>query len=665
MRDEKGITLGYLIMTIIVIMILSSIAIYSGSGTINYVKFNKAKNEMQLVQANVNAWHQEYKSEREDNKSTYINKHGVSINDKSCDQTALNKTKEENEIEDMTNYRFLSEKYLKENLGMDESFEFLINIPENKVILFNGIEYQGETYYTPEDFGILNVKNAIYIESASFNVALENDTDIVISDLQFFEADKEKTNARFKVSISKFDVYFKKTSDDDSAWTKVTSKLIESKDNNETKYRFPAPVDETAEYIVRVSTTDNKSLGEQKIFIETRTKIASIPGVTTPFLPDGARVTNNHFETGLTIKDKNGNEWVWIEVPKAITENATTDSDIEAKLEEYTNLDRSGYKDEWYDYLGTVYDGEHEYSEVKYISDQTSYTEAKNYYGSLFTDIELTQLARSYTGTACYARITDKLNDETGCGLTYSEYNTKKSAMLQSIKENGGFYIGKYETGYEGTNYRTSGSETVDPTQIPVIKQNSYPYNFVTCSQAEALAESFTRGVDNKNTSLMFGLQWDLVLKHLNVRGQLTNLQLTSNSSGWGNYASSSFTIDRGEWAKHGSLGTWNKIYDRTKDVVNYVQNETKMAEVSGDINSGKVLLTAGAVNNNGKINIYDLAGNISEWTIEHYKTSTNSPCTTRGGSFENNGSTFSGAIRNSQFTTYFNYNYGFRVSLY
>lgn len=678
MRDEKGITLGYLIMTIIVIMILSSIAIYSGAGTINYVKFNKAKNEMQLVQANVNAWHQEYsKLDSEAKKTAYIDKYGVSTDHKTCDQTALDKTLNDNEIINTTNYRFLSEKYLKENLGMDESFEFLINIPENKVILFNGIEYQGETYYTPEDFGILNVKNTIYIESASFNVALENDTDIVISDLQFFEADKEKTNARFKVSISKFDVYFKKTSDDDSAWTKVTSKLIESKDNNETKYRFPAPVDETAEYIVRVSTTDNKSLGEQKIFIETRTKIASIPGVTTPFLPDGARVTNNHFETGLTIKDKNGNEWVWIEVPKAITENATTDSDIEQALENYTSVDkdgasfinRNGYKDVWYDYLGSVYDGEHEYCEVKYIGNdsdsQTRYNEARNYYGSLFTNTELTELANNYVaGTTYYARITDKLDDQTGCGLTYSEYNTKKSAMLQSIKANGGFYIGKYETGYEGTNHRKSGNATVDPTQVPVIKQNAYPYNFVTCSQAENLAESFSNGVDNKNTTLMFGIQWDLVLKHLNVRGGLTSAQITSNSSDWGNYRNSSFTIDRGEWAKFKQWRTWNKVYDRTKDDENYVQNETKMAEKSEITNSGCVLLSTGAVNNNSKLNIYDLVGNVWNMTIERTNKFAR-PCSERGGCYENY------SRINASYRDDFGYAYscagftGFRTSLY
>ena len=42
---------------------------------------------------------------------------------------------------------------------------------------------------------------------------------------------------------------------------------------------------------------------------------------TTPFLPNPSKneITNNNLSTGLTIKDENNNEWVWIEVPKTAT----------------------------------------------------------------------------------------------------------------------------------------------------------------------------------------------------------------------------------------------------------------------------------------------------------------------------------------------------------
>ena len=42
-------------------------------------------------------------------------------------------------------------------------------------------------------------------------------------------------------------------------------------------------------------------------------------------------------------------------------------------------------------------------------------------------------------------------------------------------------------------------------------------------------------------------------------------------------------------------------------------------------------------INNMTKQNIYDLAGNVWEWTLEH-ATSDDSPCACRGGSFLNSG---------------------------
>ena len=59
------------------------------------------------------------------------------------------------------------------------------------------------------------------------------------------------------------------------------------------------------------------------------------------------------------------------------------------------------------------------------------------------------------------------------------------------------------------------------PTETPVIKQNAYPYNYVTCSQAQTLASNMEHG--DRTTSLMFGVQWDLTLKYLEKKGVSTS----------------------------------------------------------------------------------------------------------------------------------------------
>ena len=180
-----------------------------------------------------------------------------------------------------------------------------------------------------------------------------------------------------------------------------------------------------------------------------------------------------------------------------------------------------------------------------------------------------------------------------GCGLSEDEYATTKHKMLNSIQKNGGFYIGKYETGIDDSSIESTATTTAglrtssgDTTQTAVIKQNKQPYTYVTCSQAETLAKGFA--TDGKTASLLFGIQWDLVLKFLSVKGVETSL-LNNDSKTWGNYYNKTYnitntdawySIDDGEnWTK----GTYNKS------------------------SNGYVLLTTGAHTDFSKQKIYDL----------------------------------------------------------
>ena len=62
---------------------------------------------------------------------------------------------------------------------------------------------------------------------------------------------------------------------------------------------------------------------------------------------------------------------------------------------------------------------------------------------------------------------------------------------------------------------------------------------------------------------------------------------------------------------------------------------------------------------------IYDLAGNVDEWTLE-YASDTDDPCANRGGGYYGTGSNVPASYRNGNFTTgYFIYYVGARVALY
>ena len=317
---------------------------------------------------------------------------------------------------------------------------------------------------------------------------------------------------------------------------------------------------------------------------------------TTPYYPssDFTQVDGTTLDNGLVIEDGSGNQYVWIEVPKtsavyptagtAITE--FTDAEytaIETDLHTYTNDYRNAtsYKDEYY-------------------SDATT-------------------------------------------GLTSSQYSELKKKMLKSVYQHGGFWIGRYEIGDEdATSTNTGRTFSTGTGNTPVIKANEIPYNYITCSQAESLAETFAP--NGYTSSLMFGVQWDLVLKYLETKGT-AQADLKSNSINWGNYCNASFTVTN-TLAKYGS--SWTQVPE-----AGYPKPE----------NSG-VILTTGADARNSKMNIYDLAGNVSEWTLE-YSSSSSFPCAGRGGSCFGGGSDSPASCRANSDTTGGGYGVGARVSLY
>ena len=157
----------------------------------------------------------------------------------------------------------------------------------------------------------------------------------------------------------------------------------------------------------------------------------------------------------------------------------------------------------------------------------------------------------------------------------------------------------------------------------------------------------------------MFGVQWDLVLKYIETKKSSTiediQNKLNSNSTPIGNYYDSSFTLNRGKFAQYGALSSW---YD--------FNSENKKSLVKGGIKqqNHRILLTTGASEEFSKQGIYDLAGNVWEWTLE-YTSSSDFPCAIRGGNSNFSGSNYPAVCRGDDDTISYNSLIGFRVSLF
>ena len=158
----------------------------------------------------------------------------------------------------------------------------------------------------------------------------------------------------------------------------------------------------------------------------------------------------------------------------------------------------------------------------------------------------------------------------------------------------------------------------------------------------------------------MFGVQWDLVLKHLSNKGVSESL-LKTDSSTWGNYINQPFEINRG---KYSQASPWNTFIDYTTPTANKVTYENGVSTKIGTTSANKILLTTGASDTNSKYNIYDLAGNVFEWTLER-TSRTNGPCAYRGGSYDNVGSGYPASYRSVYRPTDSVGDIGFRCSLY
>ena len=364
----------------------------------------------------------------------------------------------------------------------------------------------------------------------------------------------------------------------------------------------------------------------------TDTKVpAEATAETAPYFPDNTFTKKEGtIDKGLVIQDTSGNEYVWVVVPKSLYNNTAYNSNNAKKPSSSTD-----------------------YANIEYCLQQYTATYRK---GTSNSDVYYPD---------------DK---NVGWFADATAYNNLKNRMLKSVYENGGFYVGRYEAGIDtttGTN-RTSegptnsdGKYTIKEMPTPVSKADAYPYTFVTRTQAQNLASNVNSGT--KTSSLMFGVQWDLVLAFMSKdTAKITSTEdLTQNSTTIGNYYNSTFDLNRGKYAQYGKLGnTWNNFDSALGSIV--VSNETtgKMKKTEQSSYENGILLTTGGTEQSKVMNIYDIAGNVWEWTLE--KTSdTNSPCALRGGSFGTTGSNISAAYRYSFSTALSGYGSGFRVSLF
>ena len=140
-----------------------------------------------------------------------------------------------------------------------------------------------------------------------------------------------------------------------------------------------------------------------------------------------------------------------------------------------------------------------------------------------------------------------------------TQLQTEFNEMINSVKTYGGFYIGRYETG------------NLDQTKA-VVQKNNEDIRKQTWYTQYKLCKTI-KANENVATSMIWGCQWDATMRWMQTSTNSEVSNFPTNSEGKGNY--------------YGTQGDTGKVIPTGSN-------------------------SAYAVNN-----IYDMAGNVYEWTME------------------------------------------------
>ena len=335
--------------------------------------------------------------------------------------------------------------------------------------------------------------------------------------------------------------------------------------------------------------TDSSLTSNDRTSSESKTIIAEDKNGNQVVVPGGFKISGDSGESveqGIVIEDKEGNQFVWVPVSNINGDGSNKivkddGSEVEITLGRYTfKREKNSTTNLYEDGTPTIIQKGSEYDQTTLAQATAGTLDTKYRAGSDYYELNGSRTGKESSGTD---------------GTNTTAKNLKE--FIEKTEANKGYYIARYEASY-GSGYNAEGTDTA--TKFV----NAKPLSKVSTAKS-TISMKYTAGT-----------LWNYITQ---PRAALVSQNMYKNDS----YVESDLI----------NSYAWDTaiVYIQEMGNANY-------ANANNNTTGNTSLMNTGSTGDE-KCKIFDMAGNLYEWTTE-YSTFTNSstasPCTVRGGSYSN-----------------------------